>query len=107
MIDDYPKMIVYKTMRAKKTHICCECQREIKKGIQYKNISGLWSGKWEKYRVCIPCDELRDKLACDDGIPAFGEVGEWAREAEIHFPPGRSTADFVERIQKTKGRGEQ
>jgi hypothetical protein len=99
---DYPTIIEERLLKARVTHICCECQREIKPGTRYKRVKGAWSGKWSRYNVCIPCDKLRTKLACADGLPAFEEVQEWAANEGIPFPPGRSTADFVDPVKSKR-----
>ena len=53
---------------ARKTHKCCECYREIKKGEQYSYECGAWEGVFSTYKVCADCLSLRDAFFCDGWV---------------------------------------
>jgi hypothetical protein len=75
--------------KAHREHKCCECQQAIKVGEKYHLFKGCWEGKWSEFKTCMGCDELRrevGKLYREDEWPAFGELGEYAREAGMQFP---------------------
>jgi len=74
---------------ARKEHKCCECQLIIAPGDKYQIVKGCWEGKWEQYKTCSPCADLREEIlkGCwDKEWPPFGDLGEWAREYGFEFP---------------------
>lgn len=82
---ELPDCISYKLVRARKAHVCVECRTTIKPGDQYVNISGIWCGTPDRFRLCLRCDRVR-LLAIskydghgEDG-PAFGDLFEWIRD---------------------------
>ncbi len=88
MDGDMPDVFENKRVKANKEHICIECQNKIKKGEHYFKAKGHWpcSG-WGEYKVCEACDGLRHELHDTDyGYAAFGDLSEWAQEAEVEFP---------------------
>jgi hypothetical protein len=92
---DLPSVYRYESVKARKSHKCCECQREIRPGDRYELCTGCWDGKWSAFKTCMPCAGLRSDLLrewCnlfdDEGIE-FGGLREWAREAEVEFPPAQ------------------
>lgn len=72
--DDYDSPEVYHEgfPIAKKSHICCECDREIKPGERYHKFTGLWKGEWMTFRTCLPCYRIREEY-CNTGY-IFGEL---------------------------------
>jgi|SRR6478735_681589 len=68
--------------RARKEHRCCECRKPIMKGQRYELISGVWEGRPDSYKTCLPCVEIRDHFACEGWI--FGQV--WSDLRENFFP---------------------
>lgn len=48
--------------RARKTHKCCECGSGIKPGNLYQIVASLYEGRWDHYKTCEPCADLRDAL---------------------------------------------
>jgi len=48
--------------RAKKTHKCCECLKDIPPGDIYQKVTGLSDGRWTTYKTCKRCEELRDDV---------------------------------------------
>lgn len=86
---DMPSVFSDTVRKAHKKHKCCECWRIIKAGEKYHLAKGCWEGKWNEFKTCVECDELREEIRYDyrdDEGPAFGELGEWAREAGMEFP---------------------
>lgn len=67
---DYDPPTIYEEclIKARKTHVCCECCSEIKPGTLYQRVKGLWDGSWETYATCLGCSRMRDDF-CN---PPFG-----------------------------------
>lgn len=83
------------TRRAAKVHGCCECGDEIPKGAVYECYSGLYEGRWSRYRTCLPCVQVRNALFCGGWI--WGEC--WARIRE-NFRDG---AKLLPCLEECKG----
>ena len=50
---------------ARKEHVCIECQEPIPIGASYERVEGLWEGRWETFKTCIPCMRIRkDMFPC-------------------------------------------
>jgi hypothetical protein len=77
--------------KARKKHKCCECHREIAIGEKYQLVKGCWDGEWSKYKTCLPCYELRNKINSDmrglDDPLCFEGLQETAQEYEYQWPP--------------------
>jgi hypothetical protein len=56
--DPDPEFYKEKVVKARKTHRCCECRRDIIKGETYKTISGKWDGMILMYKMCSDCKSL-------------------------------------------------
>jgi len=63
---EYPDFYTETKPVARKEHKCCECHGSIRKGDQYKKITGKWDGRIETYRTCPDCQVIR----CDFGKAA-------------------------------------
>lgn len=48
--------------RAKKPHVCCECDSRIEPGERHECFSGLWEGEWTTYRTCWACLKDRGRI---------------------------------------------
>lgn len=76
---ELPSVSTCKTVKARKTYRCCECQHAIVKGESHEVFTGIWEGKWETYRTCVCCAKARcamlGYLDFGDCIP-FGELHE-------------------------------
>ena len=89
---DHPSVYSDEIRMAMKEHYCCECGRTIRIGHEYQLFKGCWDGKWETYKTCKPCYDLRQDIfdECradlDDGIE-FGGLQEWAKEYGYDWPP--------------------
>ncbi len=73
--DEYWSAYWESTPKARKEHVCCECQGIIKPGEIYHRFSGVCEGGIEVYKICSWCwkmhGEMEDKLKMQ--IP-FGEL---------------------------------
>jgi hypothetical protein len=90
MSGDAPSVYSCEVRKARKEHKCCECNRTIKIRYRYQMFKGIWDGKAARFKTCNPCALLRDEIAQDSydhEAPAFGELGEYARELDMEFPP--------------------
>lgn len=57
---DYPEFYSEEFPTARKTYKCCECHQDIKPGQKYHRAHGKWDGRWETYRTCMPCYNIRE-----------------------------------------------
>jgi hypothetical protein len=58
--DEGPSCYKQKIRKARKTHRCHECFKDILPGEKYENISGIWDGDPSSYKTCLDCKSLRD-----------------------------------------------
>ena len=65
--------------KANKNHVCCECNREIKKGETYNYSSGKWDGTIKDYKTCKDCAEVGELLECY----GLGEMYEQLWDCEL------------------------
>ena len=64
--------------KARKQHICGECDRTIKPGERYEVYTILREGGWSSYKTCLGCRRIRDHF-CKGGW-IFGGVAEQVEE---------------------------
>lgn len=69
---DGPAFTETKIVKARKQHLCCECQEYIEPGKQYECTSGLWDGSFSRFATCLPCMRIR-KHYCPHGW-IYGEL---------------------------------
>ena len=60
--DDQPSVYREEYKKARKQHKCCECLSCIHIGEKYQHITGLWDGRWQTFKTCEKCADLRDSL---------------------------------------------
>lgn len=72
-----PECVVVKIRTARKSHVCCECGQEIKRGERYEFTSGIWEGEPGSYKTCLICARIRDDYFCSW---IFGGLKEEIRE---------------------------
>lgn len=70
------------TRRARKDHRCTECRQPIAKGVTYEYASGIWDGRPDSFKTCLPCAEIRNHFACGGWI--YGQL--WSDLHENFFP---------------------
>ena len=70
-MSDYPKFYRECIVRSRKEHKCCECNGIILFREVYHNFRGIWDDKWETYKTCNDCNELRDRV---EEYPPFGDL---------------------------------
>jgi hypothetical protein len=54
-----PKVIHKKYPKARKEHICCECNKQIFAGERYLYIEMLVYRRWSRFKMCLTCDEKK------------------------------------------------
>lgn len=61
-IDDAenPEFFTEKLVKARKSHKCCECNREIRPGEQHERSTGKWDGEIDTFRTCFICRTIRN-----------------------------------------------
>lgn len=57
---EYPSASRMIMRKAAKAHWCTECGKEIRKGDRYQYISGIWDGRPDEFKTCLPCVAMRD-----------------------------------------------
>ena len=67
-----------RTVKARKTHRCCECGREIGVGESHEYVSAKSDGGFYTNRTCAECAEIREAFVCGTWI--YGELWESIRE---------------------------
>lgn len=78
---------------AAKPHTCCECYEAITIGARYELYKALWDGRWDQFKTCLSCVEIRNHFACTSGW-TFGEV--WANLEESFFPDMKAGGPCME-----------
>jgi hypothetical protein len=63
--DGGPEFCSEKIVKARKTHTCGECLREIKPGEKYEDTFGVWEGNHDTHKTCLDCLSIRSELFCD------------------------------------------
>ena len=81
---DMPEFFDVTYPHARNTHTCCSCNHKLTIGEKYANISGIWTGKFDHYKMCMTCFDLYNEhnADCYDGL-AFDELWEYLRESDI------------------------
>jgi len=62
--NDSPEFCSERVVKARKTHICGECQREIKPGESYEYVFGVWEGDQNTHKTCLDCASVRSLFFC-------------------------------------------
>jgi hypothetical protein len=61
--------------RARRPHRCVECGGVIGVGTSYEHTAGKWDGELDTFATCLPCADVRDRLARATGCCApFGSM---------------------------------
>jgi hypothetical protein len=65
-------------VKARKTHRCTECGRDIPAGEEYEYVFGVWDGDPSTYKTCRDCLSLRSSFFCDGWFytRVLGDLGE-------------------------------
>jgi len=71
---------VYRTQwrKARKEHLCCECDDPIKVGDKHEYVTACWDGTWDDHRTCKTCVAIRERY-CPHGW-LFGQLAEIIEE---------------------------
>ncbi|MDD2777568.1 MAG: hypothetical protein PHI16_01555 [Methanocellales archaeon] len=101
-----------KIRKARKNHICTECNREILTGEKYEYVSGKWGGDFMTFRTCLICREIRTTFFCQSW--SYGDILNDLREhlweikgeisdsclSEMSKPARNKVCDMIENIWK-------
>jgi len=87
---DLPDISETHRPKARKQYTCCECGRAIVPGERHERTRGLWEGRWETYRTCVPCVALRHELTGGKGF-TFETLADVADFYGREFPPEKDT----------------
>ena len=87
MTCELPRVYNEQTVRARKQHCCCECDKPIMPGTTYVYAKGMWTGGgWVTYKTCLRCNHIKT-LALkryppdfEEEGPGFGLLYDWIRE---------------------------
>ena len=62
--DEPAEVFTSQCRKARVSHKCCECHREIKSGEEYTLDKGKWGGEWDEFKTCADCKSLREAFLC-------------------------------------------
>ena len=79
--DELPKRHVREMRTARKRWKCVECGAVIEPSERYEHVRGLWDQRYETYRTCEGCVEVRDAVLC--GGHAYGELWDTLSNADV------------------------
>lgn len=70
--------------RARKTHTCGECRRQIEAGESYLYITGVWDGDFHAHKLCRDCQSVVEAFFCNGYMfeRVWEDLGEHIREAD-------------------------
>ena len=60
--DEYAELYREKEVKAKKEHKCSECYKTIVRGQNYQYVFGVYQGDAFTFKICLPCQALRQKI---------------------------------------------
>lgn len=106
---DQSELLTDCIFKAKKEHVCHECERTIKKGEQYKKETYKFEGQFECYKTCVDCLSLRDNFFCsfyygriwDDIEQELHQSGGIFNESCLSWLTPKSREKVCEIIEKT------
>jgi hypothetical protein len=87
---EYPEFSDVRHVKARKTHQCCECGKDIQRGETYQYWVGKFDGEMGYEKTCLICAEIRSSFSCE-AWPLFGYM--WA-EIKDHMFPELTTACY-------------
>lgn len=64
---EMPQAFQEQARTARKQHVCCECRQLIMPGNKYQYASGVWEGKPDSFKTCLPCANIRDEYMREVG----------------------------------------
>jgi len=79
--DSMATVAAIKIVKARKEYKCGECHGAIKPGEMYEHFRGLFDGRWESFRTCSTCMEIRSCLMCNwyyGGV--WDEIDSWFQD---------------------------
>ena len=68
--------------KARKTHRCGECFRDISAGEQYESVFGKWEGDFSSHKTCVHCCAARKWLERECNGYVYGGIKE---DIQDHF----------------------
>ena len=88
---DYDPATFYRSAirKARKQCQCYECSRPIKPGETYEYVAGMWNGRFDTFRTCSHCLDIRQFV--QNSVPCYcwahGSIEEAAQYAieEAYF----------------------
>lgn len=97
--EELPSCSTVRFPRARKTHTCCGCGETIRKGDRYRNESGIWDGRAERYKYCARCHALISAVLAQPGnegfVHGFMCDHSWEEIFESDPPPEVATLAFM------------
>jgi hypothetical protein len=64
-VDETSETICQEIRKARKTHKCEECNREIIKGEKYEYLFSKYDGSTDVHKTCLDCLSIRKTFFCD------------------------------------------
>lgn len=72
--DMLPSVVRCEWRKARKPHVCCECNGPIVPRARYEHVDGCWDREWSTYKTCEVCTKIR-AWYCPGGY-AHGELAQ-------------------------------
>ena len=69
---DRAEFYTEKKVKARKSHKCSECKKEIRRGEIYERVTGKWDGEIDTYKTCKTCLNILNEFFCEGRI--FGNM---------------------------------
>lgn len=98
---DQPEFCRETARKARKSHKCSECYREIAKHENYREVTGMWDGVFDRYRICCDCVSVYDELVCN---ACYGHLWDAVHENIIreNAVPGAECMIALTRVARDK-----
>lgn len=85
--ENLPAFCDERIVTARREHRCCECRETIQPGTDYEYVAGKWDGRFDSFKTCLLCVEIRRAFACDSSW-TYTTLWEDLQESFEHFNEG-------------------
>lgn len=104
-MSEAPKAFKSVIRKARKSHKCCECRKDILKGEKYRYESGIWDEP-NSFKLCLNCHSIMtsvissEEYSFSDGV-AYGDLTDWFfNYLDNHYETAQS---FIEDMSQVFG----
>lgn len=108
--DETPTLYNDNFFKARKSHRCCECGRQIAVGSQYQRVEALWDGNFDTYKTCMDWWNIREAFRCGGGFlfeRLWDDLNEYKNDINFDCVKNIKTpsakAYYLERLREMRG----